>query len=55
MKMMPGQEPYASAEEEQLAQLVRDAAEGDPGEDAELDAIAEWKAYRDAEEVRDGR
>jgi hypothetical protein len=31
-KMMPGQEPYTAAEQEQLAQLVSDAAAGDPGE-----------------------
>lgn len=34
-RMMPGQEPYTEAEHAQLAALVADAAEGDPGELAE--------------------
>jgi hypothetical protein len=34
-KMMPGQTPYTDAERAALYGLVRDAAEGDPGEQAE--------------------
>jgi len=33
--MMPGQEPYTPEERERLYALVRDAADGDPGEQGE--------------------
>lgn len=35
-KMMPGQEPYSEDEYKKLTDMVEEAAEGDPGEEAEV-------------------
>ena len=34
--MMPGQEPYSEDEYKKLTDMVEEAAEGDPGEEAEV-------------------